>query len=32
MVRYLGVIGQQKGIEYLLETAKYSKDEGINVL
>lgn len=27
MVGYLGVIGQQEGIEYLLEAAKYCKEE-----
>ena len=27
MVGYLGVIGQQEGIEYLLEAAKYIRDE-----
>ena len=28
MVGYLGVIGQQEGIEYLLEAAKYLRDNG----
>ena len=31
MVGYLGVIGQQEGIEYLLEAAKYIKEHGNNV-
>lgn len=31
MVGYLGVIGQQEGIEYLLEAAKYIKEHDNNV-
>lgn len=31
MVGYLGVIGQQEGIEYLLEAAKYIKERDNNV-
>lgn len=31
MVGYLGVIGQQEGIEYLLEAAKYIKEQENNV-
>ncbi|MGM9605803.1 MAG: glycosyltransferase family 4 protein [Faecousia sp.] len=31
MVGYLGVIGQQEGVEYLLEAAKYIKDHENNV-
>ncbi len=31
MVGYLGVIGQQEGVEYLLDSAKYIKDRENNV-